>query len=472
MLLFLASTARAHCVEKTQSTCYADKKEHRVLPIMAVQHASSSLTREGCMQLCYNKQYALAGVEYGMQCFCGNAVAVGSKHAPSSRCSKKCSGNATQTCGNSDIIDVISTLSCTAVDPDPLPVPGPAPGPKPPSPSPPKYPTPAPVPAPKGAKNVVMIIVDDLRPEIGAYDGKWKMHTPNIDKLASGGLLFQRAYNQYAVCSPSRNSFMSGRRPDTTKVWNFKDDFRHAPADDGGNAGPAWITFPEAFKVNGYNTTGAGKTFHSGHPANFDQPYSWTEGTPYVGYNQLGSPGCPDIGTRAWCVVPDDVVNQTTDYIIASRAVELLESHAAHNVGPFAIFAGFIRPHLDWAAPQEYWDLYPADSIQMPTHRTFDKGAPKVAWVDGSYLDGKTLDLGGRKIEPYTPFPANITLKWRHAYYAAVSFMDAQVGRVLDAIDANGFGENTIVGFLADHGYQLGEHSFWEKVCACVCVCV
>lgn len=136
---------------------------------------------------------------------------------------------------------------------------------------------------------------------------------------------------------------------------------------------------------------------------------------PYVGYDQISSPGCPDIGGRAWCVVPDASVEKTTDHITASRVVELLTSHKQHAVSPFFIAAGFIRPHLDWAAPKAFWDRYPEDSIKMPAHREFDTTAPKEGWVDGAYLNNKVDDLGGRTIQPFDPFPPNITLKWRRA---------------------------------------------------------
>ena len=129
---------------------------------------------------------------------------------------------------------------------------------RPPSPTPSPPPTPSPVPPPAGAKNVLFVLVDDLRPQLGAYNisvcGGQPMNTPNIDRMASRGLTFAKHYNQYSVCSPSRNSFMSGRRPDSTLTYNFKDDFRHAP---GGNG---WLPLPEYFKTHGYNVTGMGKT--------------------------------------------------------------------------------------------------------------------------------------------------------------------------------------------------------------------
>ena len=139
---------------------------------------------------------------------------------------------------------------------------------------------------PPGAQNVLLIVVDDLRPQLNLYnvsvcDGL-AMHTPNIDKLGARGLTFARHYNQYSVCSPSRNSFMSGRRPDTTLTFNFKDSFRTAPG------GEAMIAMPEYFKTHGYNTTGCGKTYHAGHPHNFDIPRSWTEGVKCVEEQERG----------------------------------------------------------------------------------------------------------------------------------------------------------------------------------------
>lgn len=202
------------CTE-TSSQCYGDSKDNRVLSARLVQH-SGSMSRAACLALCDGANYEYAGVEYGEQCFCGHAVATGAQKAAASECSMACDGNASETCGASWNMDVM-TFTCA--------------GPKPP-------PSPAPPPAPKGAKNVVFMACDDLRPELGAYNGTWKMSTPNLDKLAAGGLLFERAYVQYAVCSPSRNSFMSGRRPDTNKVWNFKEHrlFEH------GTSAPALLS--------------------------------------------------------------------------------------------------------------------------------------------------------------------------------------------------------------------------------------
>eukprot|EP00040_Diaphanoeca_grandis_P034611 m.215491 g.215491 ORF g.215491 m.215491 type:complete len:620 (+) comp33188_c0_seq1:219-2078(+) len=324
-------------------------------------------------------------------------------------------------------------------------------------------PTPPPPipPAPPGVKNVLMIVVDDLRPQLGAYNvsvcNGIKMVTPNIDKLASRGLTFKHHYNQYSVCSPSRNSFMSGRRPDTTLVYNFKDNFRKTPVN-----GSEFITLPQYFKVHGYNTTGCGKTFHSGAPPNFDEPLSWTEGVPYQGYNQ----GLGFCGDHCACALGVNDTQHFTDDGLAARAIELMTSHKANNVSPWFVAVGFIRPHVDWSAPQRFWDLYPESqcSNDVALHKTPPPGSPKIAWVDGGYVDKKSGDVGPNyHFNASIPVNDSVANTWRRGYYAAVSYMDWNVGKVLDALDDLGFAQNTVVGFFADHGYQIGEHGMWEK---------
>ena len=323
---------------------------------------------------------------------------------------------------------------------------------------PPSPPMPPPSPAPPNAKNVLMIVVDDLRPQLGAYNisvgAGQMMHTPHVDKLAARGMVFKYAYSQYAVCSPSRNSFMSGRRPDTTLTFNFKDSFRSAPG------GGSMVALPQYFKQHGYNTTGCGKTYHTGHPPNFDQPYSWTEGVEYVGYNQ----GLGFCGNHSACVIPRNDPKLNTDDGLAARAIELLTSHKENNIRPFFVAVGFIRPHVDWSAPQEFWDLYNASGLALAKHKTAPPTAPKVAWVDGGYCDNKAGDLGhGYHFNATVPIPDDIARFWRHGYYAAVSYVDSNIGKVLTALDDLGLADDTVVAMIADHGYQLGEHSMWEK---------
>ena len=142
---------------------------------------------------------------------------------------------------------------------------------------------------------------------------------------------------------------------------------------------------PRRFKTPGYNTTGCGKTYHAGHPPNFDQPFSWTEGVEYVGYNQ----GLGFCGNHSACVIPDNDPRVDTDAGLAARAIELLTSHKEHNVKPFFVAVGFIRPHVDWSSPQQFWDLYNESTLALAKHKTAPPTAPKVAWVDGGYCDKK-----------------------------------------------------------------------------------
>jgi arylsulfatase A-like enzyme len=307
---------------------------------------------------------------------------------------------------------------------------------------------------------VLLVVVDDLRPQLGCYNvsvcGGQKMVTPNVDSLSERGLLFRHHYNQYSVCSPSRNSFMSGRRPDSTLTYNFKDDFRHAPG------GELMISLPEYFKTHGYNTTGCGKTYHAGKPANFDEPRSWTEGVPYRGYNQ----GLGFCGEHCACALAANDTAHFTDDGIAARAIELMTSHKQHNIKPWFIGVGFIRPHVDWSAPQRFWDLYPeaACATDVAKIKTAPPTAPLIAWVDGGYVDKKSADLGKNyTFSPTVPVPDAVASHWRRGYYAAVSYMDWNVGKVLDAVDELGFTNDTVISFHSDHGYQLGEHAMWEK---------
>lgn len=280
---------------------------------------------------------------------------------------------------------------------------------------------------------------------------------------------------------------MSGRRPDTTLTYNFKDDFRKTP-----KGGEGWIALPQAFKLAGYNTTGAGKTYHPGKPANWDYPKSWTETpgiNPAYGFNQglgfcgkhagcilspgssvanaTGSDGCRGTaldGIPAVCPEYDasSKTERRTDEVIANYTVSLLESHKANGVGPWFHAVGFIRPHVDWSSPQAFWDLYDPELVELPKHKTAPPTAPKVAWVDGGYVDQKAGDLckagpdsctaDEKKFNATRPVPDHVSKVWRRAYYAAVSYVDSNIGKVLDALDRLGLTDDTVVGLIADHG--------------------
>eukprot|EP00045_Choanoeca_perplexa_P009773 m.95607 g.95607 ORF g.95607 m.95607 type:complete len:524 (+) comp15024_c0_seq2:665-2236(+) len=324
-------------------------------------------------------------------------------------------------------------------------------------------------PATAERKNVLMILVDDLRPQMNAY-GHSFMHTPNFDRLANTGLTFNRAYITYSYCSPSRNSFMTGRWPDRTQVFNFIDDFREA------GVGANWTSMPQHFKNNGYLALAAGKTFHVGHPAAYDTPHSWSEQYPYVSPGQCdpasqnssyvncvpGTGQCND--TKAiikkdteggdWCVYNESKLKVPLyDRVIADASVKHLEL-AAQSGQNFFVAAGFHRPHLPFAVPEPFFDLYPdASELPGPKFPNVTINAPLVAWHGG--LHGNSFN---------NSLPDIQSQKLRKGYYAAVSYTDSLVGQLLDKLDELNLTSNTIVALWGDHGWQLGETNLWKKM--------
>jgi arylsulfatase A-like enzyme len=320
--------------------------------------------------------------------------------------------------------------------------------------------------APKAAAglNVLFIAVDDLRPEFGAY-GKSYIHSPNLDRLARRGVTFHRAYCQQAVCSPSRSSLLTGTRPDTTKVWDLETHFRKAL--------PDVVTLPQHFKQNGYFVQGMGKLFHGG----FDDPQSWSVPwtSPKTGHGVYGLPenlaivkakveaskNAPTKGggkVRAYgpafesSDVPDNTFH---DGALADMAVAALRECAKKD-RPFWLGVGYIRPPLPFVAPKKYWDLYDPAKIQLAPNPFKPKGAPDYAVLPGG-------ELRAYHGIPAGPIPDDLARQLKHGYYAAISYMDAQVGRVLDELDRLGLAEKTVIVLWGDHGWKLGEHGGWCK---------
>jgi arylsulfatase A-like enzyme len=307
--------------------------------------------------------------------------------------------------------------------------------------------------------NVLFVAVDDLKPAL-ACAGDPHAKTPNIDKLAAAGTVFSRAYCQQAVCSPSRSSLLTGRRPDTTKVYDLVTHFRKAL--------PDVVTLPQHFKNNGYYTHGIGKIYHGGYN---DEP-SWSvPWEPTKGRN-FGPEGLKLIAElRAKAKVdgadvsrvrglPAEAPDVADDYLndgwTANRAVEILKSRKDQKT-PFFLAVGFVKPHLPFVAPKKYWDLY--DAAKLPIAESADppKNAPRFAPQFGGELRAY------HHIPKSGPIPQDTARKLVHGYYAAVSYMDAQVGRVLAALKEHGFAENTVVVLWGDHGWHLGDHGMWCK---------
>ena len=324
------------------------------------------------------------------------------------------------------------------------------------------------VPAQKRAKkpkyNVLFIASDDLRPELGAY-GVDAIKTPNIDRIAARGTRFDNAYAQYPVCNPSRTSLLTGRYPTETRVMNNNDYFRRID--------PSTVTLPQYFKNNGYATLRSGKIYHGG----IDDPDSWTEGgePPDPNITERGNPNFKPV-PRPVADPDDEEKNESQgagikqsnsdriivlegdgerhgDYRAATRAVNYIEKYKDQ---PFFLAVGFVKPHSPPTAPKKFFDLYNVNTIPLPidfgTTPKALAGAPEIS------IAPRNADLFiGRESTP------ELSREMKRAYWASTSFMDAQVGRVVDALEKNGLRDNTIIVFWGDHGYHLGEKGKWSK---------
>lgn len=298
--------------------------------------------------------------------------------------------------------------------------------------------------------NILFIAVDDLRPELRCY-GNTIIQTPHLDKIANEGLLLNRAYCQQAVCSPSRSSILSGARPDTTKVWDLATHFRKAL--------PDVVTLPQHLKKHGYFTQSLGKIYHHG----FDDPASWSvpalyPQAPFGRPNQSSKPDATKAEKRGPAIGIENVeAEQLHDGELAKMAITALGELKSKRE-PFFLGVGFIRPHLPFISPKKYWDLYDPTKIPLATNPFYPKEAPSYA-----------INRGGAELKSYAGTPVSGRIEddyarqLKHGYYAAVSFVDDQIGRVLTELDQLGLRENTIIVVWGDHGWKLGEHDAWAK---------
>ena len=303
--------------------------------------------------------------------------------------------------------------------------------------------------------NVLFIMADDFRAELASYGSP--AITPNLDRLAKRSLQFDRAYCQQAVCNPSRSSMLTGRRPDTLRLWNNGTHFREL--------NPDVTTLPLWFKDHGYTTRCVGKIFHNWHTKEKGDPRSWSA-PEFLHYANHGDdtpqvagvlpPNLTTNATRIYGKVPlcecRDVPDEAYyDGRVAAEAVRVLAEVKAQ---PFFLAVGFWKPHAPFNAPKKYWDLY--DRAKLPALETArPSGAPDIAFHDSREI----LGLAPKRME-VTP---EIAAEMRHGYFANISYLDAQLGKVLDALDRSGVGERTIITFVGDHGYHIGEHTQWGK---------
>jgi len=301
--------------------------------------------------------------------------------------------------------------------------------------------------------NVLLLVADDLNCSLHCY-GHPKVQSPHIDKLAETGVRFERAYCQFPLCSPSRSSFLTGLRPFTTKVLTNPGNtesphFREAV--------PNHVTLPQCFRQNGYFVARVGKLYHYNVPNGIgtdglDDPPSWEykfnpKGRDKAEEDKIFSltPGQFG-GTVSW-LAAEGTDEEQTDGLAATEAIRLLE---ASQEKPFFLAVGFYRPHTPYVAPKPYFDRYPAAEIELPKLSDQDQARRPVPAYASAKKDQDAMSDDQRR--------AAI-----QAYWASVTFMDAQVGRVLEALDRLKLREKTIVVMTSDHGYHLADHGLWQK---------
>lgn len=298
--------------------------------------------------------------------------------------------------------------------------------------------------------NVLFIAVDDMNNDLGCY-GHPLVHSPNIDRLAKAGTTFDRAYCQFPLCSPSRTSLMTGLRPDTTTVYNLRKHFRDVL--------PDVVTLPQAFEQQGYFTARVGKIYHFGNPGQIgtnglDDEASWQTRINPSGRDKdeenliINHTPKRGLGSSLSFLAAEGTDEEQTDGMVATEAIRLMKENKDR---PFFIAAGFYRPHCPYVAPKKYFDLYPMQDVPL--------------WAN---------DFPEVKTAPDLAFASNRPWPWlgaspkqlreaQQAYWATITFVDTQVGRLLDAVDRLGLSENTVVVFWSDHGYHFGDHGLVMK---------
>src|SRR5579872_387595 len=302
----------------------------------------------------------------------------------------------------------------------------------------------------QGKLNVLFIAIDDLTCALGCY-GHPEVFSPNLDQFAKQSVRFERAYCQFPLCNPSRSSLLSGLRPDTTRIFGNGTRLR--------KNFPDIVTLPQLFKNNGYFSGRIGKIFHYGVPdqigtSGLDDEPSWNQVVNPRGRDKDDEKDVINFtswnknlgASLAWMEAKGTDVEQT-DGKVANEAIKMLE---AHKDGPFFIACGFYRPHVPDIATKPYFDMYPLEKITLP-----DEPSDHIAGIPPIALTVKPANYG---LEP-----EKLRI-FKRAYYAATSFVDAQFGRVMEAVRRLNLEDNTVIVVWSDHGWCLGEHGQWQKM--------
>lgn len=335
--------------------------------------------------------------------------------------------------------------------------------------------------------NILFIAVDDLKPIMGCYGNKL-IKTPNIDRLAKMGTLFANNYCQQSVCGPTRASLMTGMRPDYTRVWDLKTQMR--------DVNPDILTLPQYLITQGYNTLGTGKIFHPSSAIKRIDPVSWNlpymEPEPEDYANGLGKPANGQYqhpANKAMFLVKRERVQRDNDdemptsikgpstenYDVPDHAYDdgvitlkakdqMIKMHKDSK--PYFLAVGYHKPHLPFVAPKKYWDLYNRADMPMASFQEHASNAPELAYHKSGELRNYTdIPAFAMFNEPgnHVRLKTEKQLELIHGYFAAVSYLDAQVGILLHTLDSLGTLKNTIIVLWGDHGWHLGDHDLWEK---------
>jgi arylsulfatase A-like enzyme len=342
--------------------------------------------------------------------------------------------------------------------------------------------------------NILFIAVDDLKPILGCYGNKL-VKTPNIDRLAKIATVFNGNYCQQAVCGPTRASIMTGKRPDYTKIWNLTTQMR--------DMNPDIVTLPQYLISQGYETSGIGKIYHPSSALNGVDPVSWS--IPYLKLDEkdfpanLGEPAngqyqlaatkalmTPEMikerkqrnkelaqendenpksikGPSTECIdVPDNAYNDGVNALLAKEQIIALSKKDK----PFFMAVGFSKPHLPFVAPKKYWDLYQRDEMPIAPFQEHAQNSPLIAYHQSGELRNYP-DITDFVTLPVESLRIGLKLEKQkelvHGYYASVSYMDAQVGILLNTLESLGTLDNTIIVLWGDHGWHLGDHDLWHK---------
>ena len=321
--------------------------------------------------------------------------------------------------------------------------------------------------------NILLVMVDDLKPVLGAYGDPY-VQSPNIDALAARGMRFQNAYANQAVCVASRYNIILGSRSTSTGLYDFGKEFRDVL--------PNAVTLPQYFMNAGYHTEAIGKVFHVGHgntndTASWSIPHHKEKLIEYIVPASTGgqltreeaffentrmyiedTPGNKELPRGAAWESPDVLDDAYGDSRLARHAIDRLRSLKNTPNKPFFMALGFARPHLPFSVPKKYWDLYNPDSLPIPRFEEKPLNAPDFVIKKGIEID---------QFEPIPQewgiYPDSIKRKLIHGYYASISYMDAQLGKVIKELDRLGLDENTIIVLWGDHGWHLGDHAMWTK---------